>query len=98
MATRTTNYNLAKPEMTDLVTPAQFNENFDIIDAQLKSVSNTATAAMPKSGGTFTGNAKAYETARTTRGIFNEETRGPGTESNPIGGSLKSVKYFVNVT
>ena len=45
MATRTTNYNLAKPEMTDLVTPAQFNENFDILD----------DLTMPKSGGTFTG-------------------------------------------
>ena len=52
---------------------------------------------MPKSGGTFTGNVKAYETARTTRGLFNEETRATGTTSNPIGGSLKSVTYLVNV-
>ena len=52
---------------------------------------------MPIAGGTFTGNVKAYETARTTRGLFNEETRATGTSSNPIGGSLKSVTYLVNV-
>lgn len=85
MATRTTNYNLAKPEMTDLVTPAQFNENFDVIDAELAN-------RMKKSGDTFTGDVKAYETARTTRGIFNEETRASSTT-----GTAQSVKYFINV-
>lgn len=47
--------------------------------------------SMPKTGGTFTGNAVAYETARTTRGIFNEETR-----SDSPTGTLQSVKYFIN--
>jgi len=48
---------------------------------------------MPIAGGTFTGNAKAYETARTTRGLFNEETRSSSTT-----GTLQSVQYFINVT
>lgn len=62
MATRTTNYNLAKPEMTDLVTPAQFNDNFDTIDTTMKSISDaastaqtTANNAMPKSAYTLSG-------------------------------------------
>lgn len=35
MATYTYNINLAKPEMTDPASPAMFNNNSDIIDAQI---------------------------------------------------------------
>lgn len=47
---------------------------------------------MTTKGGDFTANVKAYETARTTRGLFNEETRASSTT-----GTLQSVKYFINV-
>ncbi len=43
--------------------------------------------------GTFPGNVIAYETARTTRSLFNNETRASSTT-----GTLKSVKYFIDVT
>ncbi len=48
---------------------------------------------MTAKGGTFAGNVKAYETARTTRGLFNNETRAGSTT-----GTLQSVKYFIDVT
>lgn len=48
---------------------------------------------MPKIGGRFDGDVKAYETARTTRGLFNNETRAGSTT-----GTLQSVKYFIDVT
>lgn len=48
---------------------------------------------MTDAGGTFTGNVKTYETARTTRGLFNNETRASSTT-----GTLQSVKYFIDVT
>lgn len=54
---------------------------------------DTANKAMPKTGDIFTGNVIAYETARTTRGIFNNETRAGSTT-----GTLQSVKYFIDVT
>lgn len=53
----------------------------------------TNNEQMPITGGTFTGNAIAYETARTTRSIFNNETRASSTT-----GTLQSVKYFIDVT
>lgn len=42
---------------------------------------------------TFPGRVTVSEGARTTRGIFNEETRASSTT-----GTLQSVKYFINVT
>lgn len=53
----TANYNLTKVEVGSSANTwgGKLNSNFDTIDTQLKSVSNTATAAMPKAGGTFTG-------------------------------------------
>ena len=48
---------------------------------------------MTAKGGTFAGDVKAYETARTTRGLFNNETRAGSTT-----GTLQSVKYFIDVT
>ncbi|MBR5873936.1 MAG: hypothetical protein IKY90_04275 [Oscillospiraceae bacterium] len=64
----------------------------DITASQVGLGNVTNNKQMPIAGGTFTGNAIAYETARTTRGIFNEETRESDTT-----GTLQSVKYFINV-
>lgn len=62
------------------------------LESAIKMVSNDTRQKMPFTGGMFTGNVRAYETARTTRGLFNEETRADSTT-----GTLKSVKYFINV-
>lgn len=58
-----------------------------------KAASSHTQAASTITTGTFPANVKAYETARTTRGLFNEETRASSTT-----GTLQSVKYFINVT
>lgn len=42
MATRTRNYNLIKPEGTDLVDIDDLNGNFDAIDTQLKANADAA--------------------------------------------------------
>lgn len=42
MATNTTNYNLVKPELNDFADIRVINGNMDIIDAQLKRVSDIA--------------------------------------------------------
>lgn len=41
MATTTTNYGFKKPEATDLVSPTPYNDNFDLLDTNLKTI-NTA--------------------------------------------------------
>ncbi len=48
MSTKTTNYELIKPELTDPADITQTNENWDKIDAELGNM-------LPKSGGTLTG-------------------------------------------
>lgn len=48
---------------------------------------------MLKDGGKFNGNVVAYEEERTTRGLFNEETRIAKTNHT---GTLQKVKYFIN--
>lgn len=47
MSTNTTNYNLVKPDYSEAADVAVINGNMDIIDTQLKSVSNVANAAAP---------------------------------------------------
>lgn len=42
----TTNLNLAKPRLDELITPAQFNSNFDIIDAALNEPVGTTKMGM----------------------------------------------------
>lgn len=44
MATRTRNYNLIKPDGTDLVNIDDLNDNFDAIDTQLKVNADGLTA------------------------------------------------------
>lgn len=42
MATKTTNYNLTKPDMTDYADIRVLNANMDIIDSTMKTISNLA--------------------------------------------------------
>ena len=70
-------------------TPDQALEAINTKATQAKS---TANAAMPKAGGTFTGDAKASEALKNTRRIVNEEVRSGSTS-----GTLQNFGYFVNV-
>ncbi len=47
MAQSTSNYNLKKPGQDDFYNIDDFNQNADIIDAELKNVSNIANSALP---------------------------------------------------
>ena len=49
MAEYTENYNLKKPAQEDFYNVDDFNNNADIIDSQLKAVSDKATSALPSS-------------------------------------------------
>lgn len=49
----TTNYNLSKPEDSDVAKQDDFNGNADIVDTQLKTNADKASAALPESS--FTG-------------------------------------------
>lgn len=69
MSSLTDKLKLTKPELSDNINPEVFSENFKIIDEHVGSLENdmeeaqktlasttkTANNAMPKSGGTFTG-------------------------------------------
>lgn len=46
----TTNYKFKKPEGSDFVSPEQYNENFDVLDAQLKAVDEKVEAAASSVG------------------------------------------------
>lgn len=48
MATYTTNYNLKKPEYTDLVDVVDFNNNSDAIDTALKTIDNAVASKATK--------------------------------------------------
>ena len=47
---KTSNYNLNKPEQTDVVNIDDLNENFDILDAELKKVSDKANLIQKAEG------------------------------------------------
>ncbi len=49
MSTNTNNYKLIKPAQEDFYNVDDFNNNADIIDSQLKAVSDKAEAALPSS-------------------------------------------------
>lgn len=63
--TITANYSWTKPEVgaSPDTWGTKWNTNLDSIDTDLKAVSDTVTAAMPKIGGTFTGIVKSTVTA-----------------------------------
>lgn len=46
MATRTTNYNMTKPDSTDLIDIGVLNANFDIIDQKMKQANDIAESAV----------------------------------------------------
>lgn len=56
----TTNYSFDKPTVgvSDGTWGTSLNNNWDSIDTLLKAVSDVANAALPKAGGTMTGNLK----------------------------------------
>ena len=47
MSTNTNNYKLIKPAQEDFYNVDDFNNNADIIDSQLKAISDKAAAALP---------------------------------------------------
>ena len=51
MSTKTTNYNLTKPAQTDYYNVDDFNNNFDIIDTELKANTNHTHTASSITGG-----------------------------------------------
>ena len=64
MATKTTNYNLIKPELTDDADIRVINGNMDVLDNQLKSISDKANDVnnkLPLTGGTMTGAIKTAD-------------------------------------
>jgi len=48
--TKTTNYNLNKPDREDALNIDDLNENADIIDQELNAAATTADNAIPKTG------------------------------------------------
>lgn len=83
-----------KVTVLDLTNHTDNKENPHGVTKEQIGLSNlTNNKQMPVSGGTFTGNVAAYETARTVRSLFNEETRKAATNHD---GTLQSVKYFIN--
>lgn len=42
MATKTSYLKMGKPEKTDKISPDEYNANFDLLDAKLKTIDSTA--------------------------------------------------------
>ena len=64
MATKTTNYNLIKPDLADDADIRVINGNMDVLDNQLKSISDKANDVnnkLPLTGGTMTGAIKTTD-------------------------------------
>lgn len=73
-------------------TGSAYAERYKLPDVTKGLTADAWYTVMTSKGGTFTGTAIADETARTTRSIFNNETRTSSTT-----GTLQSVKYFIDV-
>lgn len=64
MATKTKNYNLIKPDLTDDADIRVINGNMDVLDNKLKNISDTANDVnnkLPLTGGTMTGAIKTAD-------------------------------------
>ena len=68
MATNTTNYNLVKPDEEDFYDIANNNNNMDIIDTNLKTISDIADSADEK-GDTALARLPAYLASLSTDGM-----------------------------
>ena len=70
----TTNYNLVKPELdgSDDTWGEKLNDDLDTIDSTIKGVSNVANAALPKAGGTLTGNLSLGDNVKAQFGASND--------------------------
>lgn len=69
---------------------------YSVTEVALSDLKNTTPVlqsnAMPKSGGTFTGEVKAFETATAERALKNNECRS-GSTSGPV----EQVAYYIDV-
>ena len=70
--TTTTHYGLQKPDLTELVTPAQFNSNFDVIDTTIYNKVLSGDATLSTSA--WTGSAAPYSCALSISGVLATDT------------------------
>jgi len=99
MSTKTPNYNLTKPAVTDFITPGDYNDDMDIIDSALKANAAAAAGAVSvvqassKSAFPATGSADKIYIAADTRNIYRwtgtlyEQLAVVTTDAAPVSGS-----------